>query len=61
MENTVEDFMKMTIIYKISAIVMCCEEKEDEQVHVYVLVHAHMHDNNNNYKSLIGNLFSLLE
>ena len=45
MENTVEDFLRMMIIYKISAIVMCCEEKEDEQVHV--LIHAHMHDNNN--------------
>ena len=44
MENTVEDFLKMMIIYKILAIVMCCEEKEDEQVHVYVLVHAHNYE-----------------
>ena len=32
MENTVRDFWKMIMSYKVSAIVMCCEEQENGRV-----------------------------
>ena len=36
MENTVRDFWKMVMDYKVSAIVMCCGIKEKGEVNVLI-------------------------